>query len=368
MNAGLNEIKSLKKKRVAVLISIIILIILLITILLWNIWWENYETLHSSADLDYEGAKDSLILNSIEKNDAEENNGESSNNGLSNNISVGNNETDTNVQNTINTSNNSENTESNSNNTYNNNITNTQEDENDSKENENSINNSNSGNSNNAITSGDNEDSKNNSNSENNKNQGSNGSTSNNITFDSTVAFIGDSRTQGFIMYNGLKNVQDYSYVGLMVYTAVTKKFVKTDNGQKITLLQDMKNKNIKTVYIMLGVNELGWSYPSVFKQKYLALIDEIRKVKPNCKIYVQSIIPVTRSKDQSDNIYNNTNIKKFNKLIQEVASEKNITYLDVASALVDTNGYLPENASTDGIHIGKTYCQKWLNYLKNNS
>ena len=46
-------------------------------------------------------------------------------------------------------------------------------------------------------------------------------------------------------MYNGLKNVQDYSYVGLMVDTAVTKKFVKTDNGQKITLLQDMKNKNI---------------------------------------------------------------------------------------------------------------------------
>ena len=129
-----------------------------------------------------------------------------------------------------------------------------------------------------------------------------------------------------------------------------------------------MKNKNIKTVYIMLGVNELGWSYPSVFKQKYLALIDEIRKVKPNCKIYVQSIIPVTRSKDQSDNIYNNKNIKKFNKLIQEVASEKNITYLDVASALVDTNGYLPENASTDGIHIGKTYCQKWLNYLKSHS
>lgn len=186
--------------------------------------------------------------------------------------------------------------------------------------------------------------------------------------FDSTVAFIGDSRTQGFIMYNGLKEVQDYSYIGLMVDTAVTKKFVKTDDGNKITLLEDMKNKNIKKVYIMLGVNELGWSYPEVFKLKYGELIDSIREVKPDCKIYLQSIIPVTKSKSNSDDIYNNSKIAKFNEYIKEVAKDKNITYLDVKSVMIDSEGNLPESASTDGIHIGKNYCEKWLEYLKRNS
>lgn len=190
----------------------------------------------------------------------------------------------------------------------------------------------------------------------------------NQVEFDETAAFIGDSRTQGLIRYTGLSKVQDYSYIGLMVDTAITKEFVKSNNGEKITLLEDMKNKNIKKVYIMLGVNELGWSYPSVFKLKYEELIDEIRKVKPNCDIYVQSIIPVTKDKDKSDKIYNNTNINKFNKLIMEVAKEKNVTYLDVKSALIDNEGYLPSNASTDGIHIESQYCKKWLNYLKNNS
>lgn len=190
----------------------------------------------------------------------------------------------------------------------------------------------------------------------------------NEVIFDETIAFIGNSRTQGFIMYNGLSKVQDYTYIGLMVDTAMTKEFVKTENGKKITLLQDMENKQINKVYIMLGINELGWSYPSVFKLKYGELIDEIRKVKPNCDIYVQSIIPVTKSKDKSDRIYNNTNIKKFNSLIKEVAKEKNVKYLDVQSALTNSEGYLPEEASTDGIHIGKKYCEKWLNYLKNNS
>ena len=189
-----------------------------------------------------------------------------------------------------------------------------------------------------------------------------------NTQFNSSVAFIGDSRTQGFIMYNGLKDVQDYSYIGLMVDTAVTKKFVKTSNGEKITLLQDMANKNIETVYIMLGVNELGWSYPQVFKTKYGELIDEIRKIKPNCKIYVQSIIPMTKSKSESDKIFNNKNVNTFNNLIQELAKEKNVTYLDVKSALVDANGYLPEEASSDGVHVDKEYCKKWFEYLKNNS
>ena len=189
-----------------------------------------------------------------------------------------------------------------------------------------------------------------------------------NTQFNSSVAFIGDSRTQGFIMYNGLKDVQDYSCIGLMVDTAVTKKFVKTGNGEKITLLQDMANKNIEIVYIMLGVNELGWSYPQVFKTKYGELIDEIRKIKPNCKIYVQSIIPMTKSKSETDRIFNNKNVNTFNNLIQELAKEKNVTYLDVKSALVDANGYLPEEASSDGVHVDKEYCKKWFEYLKNNS
>lgn len=191
---------------------------------------------------------------------------------------------------------------------------------------------------------------------------------SSNVKFDETVAFIGDSRTQGFIMYNGLKEVQDYSYVGLMVDTAVSKKFVKTSNGEKITLLQDMKGRNIKKVYIMLGVNELGWSYPQVFKSKYEELIDKIRVVNPNCEIYVQSIIPVTKSKDKSDKYFNNTRIKKYNQLVREVANKKNVKYLNVQTALINNEGYLPEETSPDGIHIGANYCKKWLNYLKNNS
>ena len=185
--------------------------------------------------------------------------------------------------------------------------------------------------------------------------------------FGSNVAFIGNSRTQAFLMYTGLKEVTDYTNIGLMVDTAITKKFITNQKGEKITILEDLKTKNIDTIYIMLGINELGWVYSNIFIQKYEELINKIKEIKPNCEIIVQSIIPVTKTKSDSDSIYNNNRIKEYNALIKEMANRKGIQYINLGPALVDENGNLPENASPDGIHLNKEYCLKWLECLKNN-
>lgn len=185
--------------------------------------------------------------------------------------------------------------------------------------------------------------------------------------FNNKVAFIGDSRTQAFLMYAGLSDVVDYTSIGLMVDTAITKQFITNDNGEKITILEDLKNRNIDTVYIMLGINELGWVYSSIFIKKYEELIDKILEIKPDCEIIVQSIIPVTKTKSDSDKVYNNTRIAEYNTLIKEMANRKDIKYIDLVPVLKDENGNLPENASPDGIHLNKEYCLKWLECLKNN-
>lgn len=186
-------------------------------------------------------------------------------------------------------------------------------------------------------------------------------------SFGSNVAFIGDSRTQAFLMYAGLKDVVDYTNVGLMVDTAITKKFITNKKGEKITILEDLKTKNVDTIYIMLGINELGWVYSSIFIEKYEELIDSIKNVKPNCEIIIQSIIPVTKTRSDSDNIYNNKKINEYNALIKEMADKKGIEYINLVPVLSDINGNLPEDASPDGIHLNKEYCLKWLECLKNN-
>ena len=191
--------------------------------------------------------------------------------------------------------------------------------------------------------------------------------TTENIEFGSNVAFIGDSRTQAFLAYTGLTEVVDYTNIGLMVDTAITKKIVTDKNGEKITILEDLKNNNVNTIYIMLGINELGWVYNSIFIQKYEELIDKIKEVKPECEIILQSIIPVTKTKSDNDKIYNNNKIKEYNKLITELANKKKIKFIDLVPIITDEKGNLPENASSDGIHLNKEYCLKWLECLKNN-
>lgn len=185
--------------------------------------------------------------------------------------------------------------------------------------------------------------------------------------FGSNVAFIGDSRTQAFIMYAGLSEVTDYTNIGLMVDTAVSKKFITNSNGEKVTILEDLKNKDINTIYIMLGINELGWVYSSIFIDKYEELINKILEIKPNCEIIIQSIIPVTKSKSDSDPIYNNNKIREYNELIKDMAKRLNIKYINLVPELTNENGDLPEQASTDGVHLNKKYCIKWLEVLKNN-
>ncbi len=181
--------------------------------------------------------------------------------------------------------------------------------------------------------------------------------------FDDAV-FIGDSRTEGFGMYSGLKNTTVYSEKGVMVDNILKDKVVKM-NGTKVTVIDALKSKSFGKVYIMLGVNELGWPYDDVFIDHYRDVIDAIKDVQPNAEICIQSIIHVSKEKDKNPPTYiNNKIISKRNKLIKKMAEEENVIYLDLNPALTDSSGYLFSEASTDGVHLNQKYCLVWKDYL----
>lgn len=178
------------------------------------------------------------------------------------------------------------------------------------------------------------------------------------------AAFIGDSRTQGLELYNGLGDASYFAVKGLTVRTAVSKPALTVD-GQKLTVVQAVSKKQYGKVYIMLGMNELGWSSTDQYLQEYGKLIDTVKKDQPHAKIYVQSILPVSQKKSQEDKVFSNANIEVHNKLIRELAKKKGVSYLDAASALADSRGNLPDGASSDGVHLNQEYCKKWCLYLQ---
>lgn len=181
--------------------------------------------------------------------------------------------------------------------------------------------------------------------------------------FDDAV-FIGDSRTEGFILFTGLSNATAYTHKGLMVDTAFTNPVVNM-NSKKISVMEALKKTSFSKVYIMLGINETGWPYSNLFIQKYGEIINEVKNINPEAIIYVQSILPVSQKISSSHSYLKNSKISEYNLLIQQMAKEKEIYYINSSESVASSDGYLPEEASFDGIHLKKDYCDKCLEYLK---
>ena len=131
--------------------------------------------------------------------------------------------------------------------------------------------------------------------------------------------FIGDSRTEGFILNNGLTTkITSYTHKGLTVDTIFTDKVINI-NGKKITIIEALEKTNFSKVYIMLGINETGWIYSDMFINKYAKIIDEIKKINPKCIIYIESIIPVTEKVSNEHKYIKNSKIEEYNSLIKEI-------------------------------------------------
>ena len=183
----------------------------------------------------------------------------------------------------------------------------------------------------------------------------------------SDAAFIGDSRTEALKTYGLLKGATYYTYKGLKVDTVFTEPYID-EGGTKMTVMDAIARHQYERVYIMLGVNELGWVSTDIFIDDYGKIIDELKKSQPDATIYVQSILPVSAKKSEQDSIYNNPRINEFNALIEQMAKDKGATYLAVNTAVMDETGALPVGASTDGVHPNIDYCRKWTAYLDANS
>lgn len=180
--------------------------------------------------------------------------------------------------------------------------------------------------------------------------------------------FIGDSRTEGFVLYSSLSNIHAYCSKGLSISRIYEDAIVRQEDGRMITVMEALQNEKYAKIYIMFGVNELGWPYDDLFEEQYSKMLQDIRKLQPQAIIYVENIIPISASRSATDTIYNNENVSRFNAMIEKVCAEQNVIYLDVGSALANASGALPENASPDGIHCNKEYCDKWMEYLRNNT
>lgn len=180
----------------------------------------------------------------------------------------------------------------------------------------------------------------------------------------SDACFIGDSRTLGLGLNCDKAKADFYASQGLNISSALTDQVIELQNGNMGTVLEAAAQKEYKRIFVMFGINELGWPYPENFVEKYEELIEGIKAAQPNASIYVQSILPVAASAVNNDAVFTNENINAFNAYVEQAANETGVNYLDINGYFKDDSGMLPEDAAADGIHFVRDYCLKWIDLL----
>ena len=182
--------------------------------------------------------------------------------------------------------------------------------------------------------------------------------------------FIGDSRTVGFSMHSGIR-ARFWGHTGLNVSIAPTESFVPMTDGTKATVSEALEaTADIKNIYISLGINELGWYSNKLFAQRYGEFVAMIKEAAPDADIYIQSVLPI--SKSAAENEYassgGNEKIRTYNELIKTMCAELSVYYVDTYSLFADEDGNLPADAGFDGVHLNPSRYREWGEYVSSHT
>ena len=186
------------------------------------------------------------------------------------------------------------------------------------------------------------------------------------VSYFDDALFIGDSRTVGLYEYGGLGEAEVFAHSGMSIYKIFKEDF-ELRSGEVTTLEDALKIKKFGKVYIMLGINELGYDFDQTV-ERFSETVDLIRQLQPEALVFIQANLHITNKKSEDSDLFNNTNINNFNHAVSELADGKRIFYMDVNPLYDDETGALSEEFTTDHAHILGKYYVDWVDFILQNA
>lgn len=176
------------------------------------------------------------------------------------------------------------------------------------------------------------------------------------------IVFLGDSITDWYPFEEMYSNDIPIVNSGIAGY----------ETKDILNRMDDLVYKfNPTKVFILIGTNDIKYEEDDeqVVVDNIKKIIKEIKKNRPNTKVYITSIFPVNRElKYHAAEERYNGEILKINKGIKDYCKENNITYINMYDELIDSKGNLKKEYTVDGLHLSKTgyvkYTSKLLQYI----
>ncbi len=176
--------------------------------------------------------------------------------------------------------------------------------------------------------------------------------------------FIGDSRTVGLMEYSSMQDTDFFCDTGMTLFD-IHKKRLSVYKTGKVTLKELLSNKKYDNIYLMLGINELGYKFDSIVN-KYSELIKFIQEYQPDAKIFIQANLHVTDKRSKNGDYINNTKIDELNLEISKFADNSKIFYMNANPLFDDENGNLSAEKTADDAHLYAKYYADWGKWICN--
>lgn len=186
----------------------------------------------------------------------------------------------------------------------------------------------------------------------------------------SDALFLGDSRTVGLHQYGGLgETATFYASTGMTIYKLFGAEIVELPGQQeKISVEEALQHQSFGKIYIMVGINEMGYGTVEKFAQAYGEVVAHLQELQPDAIIYIQAILKVTTVRSDKGDYINNEGIEARNEALSQLADGERIFYLDVNEAVCDEDGGMVKDYTSDGVHLKAKYISLWEEYLKDNA
>lgn len=186
-----------------------------------------------------------------------------------------------------------------------------------------------------------------------------------NDSYFNDAVFMGDSRTLGISDYAGFDEADFFCENGMTIFKLLEDAGVTYQKtGQKVDLKEMLQEKHYGKVYIMLGMNELGYGDTNRYMKQYLKVVRQIREWQPDAIIFIMANLHVSQEKNNMESEFNNVNINDKNVASARLANGRDIFYLDCNPLFTDDDGYLQADLTFDGVHLYAQHYEKWREFL----
>jgi lysophospholipase L1-like esterase len=130
--------------------------------------------------------------------------------------------------------------------------------------------------------------------------------------------------------------------------------------------LHEVIRRKPKKIFILIGINDIARNIPDeVILRNYRKIIDSLQLQTPATKIYVQSILPTNNKYTQFRNHQNKTeHILYINQALKKLCEERNIHYVNLYDAFLDTEQKLNPLYTNDGLHLTGEGYRRWKEVL----